>query len=158
MQQRKWQPLEGHSDIIWWMWRNYSKASWRPRQLSLPGECPRTVLWDDLVIVRKQFFNPQTFLLQSLGPMPTLSIPPGALRIGIRVHRWLLKYPYRLTTILQSVLEPKEMKQRKQFCFFKQYPGNSPTVSFNSRATADFSKCRFLEIQVPHGFQKSTWS
>lgn len=78
---------------------------------SFLGECPCMMLWDDLVIVRKQFFNSQTFLSQSLGPMPTLSIPPGALRIGIRVHRWLLKYLYRPSTILQSVLEPKEMKQ-----------------------------------------------
>lgn len=89
------------------------------RQLSVPGECPFRTLQGDLVIVREQLCSLQTFLSQSLGPKPTLSIAPAALRTGIRGYRWLHKYPHRLTTVFHSVLEPKKMKQRKKkYMFF----------------------------------------
>lgn len=54
------------------------------RQLSVPGECPFRTLRGDLVIVREQLCSLQTFLSQSLGPKPTLSIAPAALRTGVR--------------------------------------------------------------------------
>lgn len=70
------------------------------------------------MIVGEQLCSLQTFLSQSLGPKPTLSIAPEALRTGIRGYRWLHKYPHRPTTVFHSVLEPKKMKQRKKNFFF----------------------------------------
>lgn len=120
------------------------------RQLSVPGECPFRTLRGDLVIVREQLCSLQTFLSQSLGPKPTLSIAPAALRTGIHGYRWLHKYPHRLTTVFHSVLEPKKMKQRKKnICFFKQYPGNSSTGPFNCREQ--------LRIFQSEGSQGFTW-
>lgn len=87
------------------------------RQLSVPGKCPFGTLRGDLVIVREQLCSLQTFLSQSLGPKPTLSIAPAALRTGVRGVQ-LHKYPHRPTTVFHSVLEPKKMKQRKKYMFF----------------------------------------
>lgn len=91
------------------------------------------MLWGDLVIVRTvlQFTG---IPVQSLGPMPTLSILPAALRLGIRAYRWLLKYPYKPTTTVHSVLEPKEMKQRKKKrLFFLTVSRQFTHSSLNSR-------------------------
>lgn len=61
------------------------------RRLSVPGECPFRTLRGGLVIVGEQLCSLQTFLSQSLGPKPILSIAPEALRTGIRGYRWLHK-------------------------------------------------------------------
>lgn len=113
------------------------------RHLSVLGECPFRTLWGDLVIVRGQLFSLQTFLSQSLGPMPTLSTAPAAPRTGIRGYRWLHKYPHRPTTVFHSVLEPKKMKQRKKNIFFNSIQAIHPQVHLIPERN-----CRFFKVKV----------
>ena len=61
-----------------------AKETGELRRLSVPGECPFGTLGGDLAIVRDQLCSSQTCLSPSLGPKPTLSNAPAALRTGVR--------------------------------------------------------------------------